>query len=267
MKQVAVAAPGELQTAPEDLLENGVLASSRSCPSGAAGKEQWSEVMQLKNIQLSESLEDIARIGVVFFKEISNGAVSSPLRERIDGLADELRRTVETRPLSELEGVRRTRNLYHLVGVDPTKDRPSSERLLRRVMQNRALPKISNFVDAVNLASLSLQCPLGVYDWDKVVPPALVRVGRPEDSFCGPGEAPVSLEGRLALVDGEGFFGNPSRDSNRTRVRLGTVRGLVVAWAAAETPRSYLEEVLKEVIELATQFCEARVSEWGVLGC
>jgi len=222
--------------------------------------------MQLKNIQLSDSLEDIARIGVVFFKEISNGAVSAPLRKRIEDLADELRRTVAERPLSELEGVRRTRKLYHLVGVDPTKDRPSSERLLRRVIQNRALPKISKLVDAVNLASLSLQCPLGVYDWDKIVPPVLVRVGRPEDSFVGARKEPVSLEGRLVLVDGEGLFGNPSRDSTRTRVRLGTVRGLVVAWASAESPRSYLEDVLKEVIELATQFCEARVSESGILG-
>ena len=222
--------------------------------------------MQLKNIQLSDSLEDIARIGVVFFREISNGAVSATLRTRIEALADELRRTVGQRPLSELEGVRRTRKLYHLVGVDPTKDRPSSERLLRRVIQNRTLPKVSKLVDAVNLASLSLQCPLGVYDWDKIVPPVLVRVGRPEDSFIGPRKEPISLEGRLVLVDGEGIFGNPSRDSKRTRVRLGTVRGMVVAWASAESPRSYLEDVLKEVIELATQFCEARVSEWGILG-
>ena len=68
------------------------------------------------------------------------------------------------------------------------------------------------------------------------------------------------------MVDGEGLFGNPSRDAARTRVRLGTVRGLVVAWASAESPRKYLEDVLKEVIELATQFCEARVSESGIMG-
>jgi DNA/RNA-binding domain of Phe-tRNA-synthetase-like protein len=161
--------------------------------------------MYLRNIQLSDSLEGIARIGVVFFKEISNGAVSAPLRKRVDAMADELRRTVGDRPLSELEGVRRTRKLYHLVGADPTKDRPSSERLLRRVIQNRSLPKISNFVDAVNLASLSLQCPLGVYDWDKIVPPALVRIGRPEDSFIGGRQEQVSLEGRLVLVEARGF--------------------------------------------------------------
>jgi len=222
--------------------------------------------MQLRNLQLSDSLEDIARIGVVFFKEVKNGAVSTPLRKRIEALASELRQTVGDRQLSELEGVRRSRKLYHLVGIDPTKDRPSSERLLRQVLQNRPLPKVNKLVDAVNLASLSQQCSLGVYDWDRIVPPVLVRIGRPDESYIGTNGEKVSLEGRLVLVDGEGLFGNPSHDSARTRIELGTVRAFVVAWTSAEASRSYLEEVMREVIALVTQFCEARVAEWGVLG-
>ena len=194
--------------------------------------------MELKQIQLSDSLEDIARIGVVFFREVSNGAASTALRKRLEALAAELRQAIGDRPLSELESVKQTRKLYHSVGVDPTRDRPSSERLLRRVVQNRSLPKVNKLVDAVNLASLSTQCPMGVYDWDKIVPPVLVRIGRPEESFAGISGEPISIEGRIALVDGEGLFGNPSHDSARALVTLGTVRALVVAWASAEMPDS-----------------------------
>jgi DNA/RNA-binding domain of Phe-tRNA-synthetase-like protein len=222
--------------------------------------------MELKQIQISDSLGDIARIGVVFFKQVSNGAVSSVLRKRMEAMGVELRNSIGDRQISELDPIRETRKLYHLLGVDPTKDRPSSERLLRRVMQNRGLPKLSKLVDAVNLVSLSLQCPLGVYDWDKVVPPVLVRIGRPEESYLTAANEPMSLEGRLVLVDGEGLFGNPSHDSSRTSVTLGTVRAMVVAWTSVETPKARLEAVLQEVIVLAREFCDARVAESGVLG-
>jgi DNA/RNA-binding domain of Phe-tRNA-synthetase-like protein len=222
--------------------------------------------MRLKHIQLSDSLDQIARIGVVFFKHLSNGMVAPELRQRIETLAAELRQTIGSRPLSELESVRQTRKLYHAVGVDPTKDRPSSERLLRRVMLNRPLPKVSKLVDAMNLASLSLQCPLGVYDWDRIAPPVLVRIGRPDESYLTVMNDTFCLEGRLVLVDGEGLFGNPSHDSARTQVSLGTVRALVLAWASPEVPKSFLESVLKDVISLGKDFCDAGVEEWGILG-
>ena len=222
--------------------------------------------MELKHIQVSNSLEQIARIGVVFFKSLSNGVVSTELRQRMETLAAELRQTIGDRPLSELESVRQTRKLYHAVGVDPTKDRPSSERLLRRVTLNRQLPKVSRLIDAMNLASLSLQCPLGVYDWDRIAQPVLVRIGRPDESYLTVMNDTFGLEGRLVLVDGEGLFGNPSHDSARTQVSLGTVRALVIAWASAEAPKSFLESVLREVIALGKEFCDARVGEWGILG-
>jgi DNA/RNA-binding domain of Phe-tRNA-synthetase-like protein len=66
-------------------------------------------------------------------------------------------------------------------------------------------------------------------------------------------------------VDGEGLFGNPSHDSYRTGVALGTVRALVVAWAPPDAANEYLEAVLKEVIELGREYCAATVAEWGIL--
>jgi DNA/RNA-binding domain of Phe-tRNA-synthetase-like protein len=221
--------------------------------------------MELRQVQLSDSLEGLARIGVVFLSEVANGPVSSSLRRRMDALAEELRRTVGDRRLSQIESVQRSRNLYRSLGLDPTKDRPSSERLLRRVLRKRPLPKINKLVDATHLASLSLQCPLSVYDWDKIVPPVLVRIGRPEDTYLGPSGKKVSLEGRLVLVDGEGLFGNPSQDSQRTLVSLGTVRAFVTAWAPADASSGYLESVLKEVVDLSGEFCGASASAWGIL--
>lgn len=222
--------------------------------------------MDLRQIEVSDSLEDIARLGVVFFKEVVNGVASQSLRQRFEAVAVELRQAIGERPITELDSVKRSRNLYHRLGIDPTRNRPSSERLLRKVVQDRQLPLVSKLVDSVNLASLLHQFPMGVYDWDRIVPPVLVRIGRPEESYVGLSGETVPLEGKIALVDGEGLFGNPSQDSPRTLTSLGTVRAVVLVWASAETSKSSLEEALKEVIALGREFCEARAGEWGILG-
>jgi DNA/RNA-binding domain of Phe-tRNA-synthetase-like protein len=221
--------------------------------------------MELKQVQVSDSLEGIARVGVVFFKHVTNGPVSTVLRQRLEDFAKELRHTLADRELSEIEAVARTRKLYRHLGIDPTKDRPSSEKLLRRVLQGRPLPKVNKLVDAMILVGLREQCPIGVYDWDKVVPPVLVRIGTPNEGYIGISGNRVSLEGRLVVCDGEGLFGNPSHDSARTKVTLGTVRAFAIAWAPAEAPRSHLETVLSEIQGRAEEFCEAKVSELGIL--
>ena len=41
---------------------------------------------------------------------------------------------------ADIPGVAETRTLFHRLGVDPTKTRPSSEALLRRVVQGKGLP-------------------------------------------------------------------------------------------------------------------------------
>ncbi len=233
--------------------------------------------MEVKNIQISDSLSDIARVGVVFFKQLANGPVSTAMRQRMEELAAELQRSLGGRRLAQLEPVARNRKLYRLVGIDPTKDRPSSEKLLRRVVKGKPLPKVNKLVDAMNYVSLRLQCPMGVYDWDRIVPPVLVRIGRPNEGYYGlsnsgpskEGEEPsrdlINMHGRLVLVDGEGLFGNPSHDSERSRVTLGTVRAMMVAWAPAEAPRKFLESVIEEVTELCEEHCDAKVATSGIL--
>jgi len=222
--------------------------------------------MELRQIQVSGSLEDIARIGVVFLKDLKNGGSPEGLRQRIASVASELHQAIGRRPLSELDSVKRTRSLYHRLGLDPTRERPSSERLLRRVVQGRPLPQVSSLVDLVNLASLLHQFPMGAYDWDKVAPPVLVRIGRPDESYVGIKGEVVALEGKIALVDGEGPFGSPSQDSPRALTSAGTVRAAVILGASADSSKTSLDDALKEVIALAREFCEARVGEWGILG-
>lgn len=50
-------------------------------------------------------------------------------------------------------GYRAYRDFFWRVGIDPTKIRPASEALVRRILAGKPLPTINTAVDAYNLAS------------------------------------------------------------------------------------------------------------------
>src|SRR5688500_19760136 len=83
------------------------------------------------------------------------------------------------------------RAMYRRFGVDPTKTRPSSEALLRRVRKGDAPPRINNVVDVCNWCSLEFQVPYGLYDLSRVEGAVVLRAGRPGESYAEIGRAHV----------------------------------------------------------------------------
>src|SRR5690606_9817125 len=89
----------------------------------------------------------------------ANAALDAPLDEiaaRMRASADQPARTAAVRAM------------YRRFGVDPTRTRPSSEALLRRVRKGESLPRINTIVDICNWCSLEFQVPYGLYDLSKV---------------------------------------------------------------------------------------------------
>jgi len=115
------------------------------------------------------------------------------------------------------------RALYRAFGTDPTRHRPSSEALLRRVKRGEGLPRINSLVDVANLLSLLLQVPVGLYDLARIEGEDLVlRIGREGEGYAGIGREHVNVEGRLCVADAAGPCGNPSADSARTMISTAT---------------------------------------------
>jgi DNA/RNA-binding domain of Phe-tRNA-synthetase-like protein len=133
--------------------------------------------------------------------------------------------------------LQRTRALYRGIGLDPTKTRPSSEALLRRVRRGDVLPRVSTIVDLCNWCSVETQIAFGVYDRDRVAGDRLtLRLGLDGEGYDGIRKDRVNVAGRLTLVDAEGPFGNPTSDSLRTSVSTATTRVLFVLFVPASTP-------------------------------
>jgi DNA/RNA-binding domain of Phe-tRNA-synthetase-like protein len=147
------------------------------------------------------------------------------------------------------------RTMYKRVGLDPTKTRPSSEALLRRVRRGDELPRINSLVDVINWCSLESQLPFGLYDAGRIHGPVTLRLGRPGEEYAGIRKDAVHLEGRLTLADADGPFGNPTSDSARTMVTPSARHALVVIFAPAAVPVATVDHALALTGERIATYC------------
>jgi len=148
-----------------------------------------------------------------------------------------------------------TRELYRRLGKDPSRYRGSPEALLRRSRAGKALYRIHNVVDVVNLVSLRTLLPIGLYDAQKVRPPITLRRGEAGEAYDGIGKERLNLEALPVLADADGPFGSPTSDSRRTSVTAETSE--VVAIVFGVTGRGELETALEMLGGLLHAHCGA----------
>ena len=187
-------------------------------------------------------IADKVRLGLIHASPVSIGPTQSPLQQEIDSLCASLASEHTGKPPSEIPGLNHARDLYRTFGIDPTKTRPSSESLLRRVIKKKPFPKIFNAVDLCNYFALRFLLSLGLYDADKIRGDVIFRPGKEGESFAGIRKNDVNVSGRPVLVDAEGPFGNPSSDSLRTSVTDSTRSLWMVIFAPVGFPKEKLEE-------------------------
>ncbi len=157
------------------------------------------------------------------------------------------------------DDVAAVRTMYKRVGLDPTKTRPSSEALLRRIRKGDPLPRINSMVDVCNWCSLEFQLPYGLYDLAHVEGERVeMRLGRDGESYAGIRKDEVHVGGRITLADARGPFGNPTSDSARTMVTTATTRALVVVFAPRAVEERRLVDVLGVTAARMSEFTGAR---------
>lgn len=192
-------------------------------------------------LRIDPGIASLCRIVEVRASPVAVGPASSELVAEMDALAAELSRAHAGRQPAEIAGLRAARELYGAFGIDPTRTRPSSEALLRRVLKGEPLPRVLNAVDVANLCSVRFLLPLGLYDAAKVRGEAVLRRGGAGEGYAGIRKDRVNVDGRPALVDEQGPFGNPTSDSLRTCVDASTTS----LWMVIFAPRGFPEESLR----------------------
>lgn len=197
---------------------------------------------------VSANLAAIVHAGVLWWQDAT---VTERLSE-LDALLATAEAALRTRPPADTAAVR---TMYKRVGLDPTKTRPSSEALLRRVLKGSALPRINTMVDVINWCSVEFQLPYGLYDASRIDGSVTMRLGRDGEEYAGIRKDTVHVGGRITVADDDGPFGNPTSDSARTMVTTGTRDALVVVYAPAGCPVAALERVLNVTAERIANAC------------
>jgi DNA/RNA-binding domain of Phe-tRNA-synthetase-like protein len=192
--------------------------------------------MPLK-LSVAPNLVSIVRAGVLWLDD----ATVVDREPRLNAPLAAAEAAVRINPPTEVASVR---TMYKRVGLDPTKTRPSSEALLRRVRKGDTLPRINSMVDVCNWCSLEFQLPYGLYDADKIEGDVELRLGAAGESYAGIRKDEVHVEGRMVLADRLGPFGNPTSDSARTMVTTATTRALLVVFAPRDVDAPRLTQVL-----------------------
>ena len=206
----------------------------------------------MPEFRVKGELAATVRAGVLWLE----GATVVEAEPRLDPVLAAAEAVVRAKPPEETTAVR---TMYKRVGLDPTKTRPSSEALLRRVRKGDSLPRINSMVDVCNWCSLEFQLPYGLYDLAHVEGDTIeMRLGADGESYAGIRKDAVHVGGRICLADSRGPFGNPTSDSARTMVTTATTRALVVVFAPRTVNERHLMHVLDVTAQRMIEFTGAR---------
>ena len=155
------------------------------------------------------------------------------------------------------------RALYRQFGIDPTRRRPSSEALLRRVRRGDPLPRDNALVDVCNWCSMESHLPFALYDAGRISGGVVCRRGRAGEAYPGIRKDDVHLDGRLVLADRAGAFGNPSSDSARTMISSSTVSALLVVFVPAAVEAGRVASTLEMVAARMAEFVAPQgITRW-----
>jgi DNA/RNA-binding domain of Phe-tRNA-synthetase-like protein len=214
---------------------------------------------------VDDALRGVLALGVLEAEGIAFEPLGPAFDEECGLVTQRLVTSFGGRSATDVPGVAEVRTMFHRLDIDPTKTRPSSEALLRRVLQGKGLPRVNPPVDVCNLCSLDHQLPLGLYDRDLVKGSIRVRVGRENEGYPGIRKQRVGLAGRLLLADEDGPFGAPTSDSTRTAVTTHTRHLLVTVFCPVDCGGRHLTTALENIAEMLTRHCRSTVVAVRVL--
>ena len=157
-----------------------------------------------------------------------NTPYCEPLWQEIKQLGARFRQELTPETLKDLTSIAATRLIYKACGKDPSRYRPASEALIRRMLQGKELYQRDTLVDLVNLASIAFGYSIGGFDADKFVGNTLtLGIGREGEPYEGIGRGLINIHGLPVYRDALGGVGTPTSDHERTKMTLDT-RHLVV---------------------------------------
>ena len=206
------------------------------------------------NIIVSDEIASVCPefVGAAVEARVKNTPFCQELWCEIHLLENRFRETLTTDSLKDMPSIAATRRVYKACGKDPSRYRPASEQLIRRMLQGKELYQIDTLVDLVNLASIAYGYSIGGFDADKFVGDTLtLGIGREGEPYEGIGRGPLNIAGLPVYRDAQGGVGTPTSDNERTKMTMETTHLVVLVNGYDGNRERVMEnaQYLKQLIE------------------
>lgn len=167
--------------------------------------------------------------GAAIFAEVENTEFSKELWDDIERFSAEYRSRYTTDSIKDMVAINATRKAYKTLGKDPSRYRPASEALCRRILKGMELYRIDTLVDLINLVSIASGYSIGGFDADRIEGETLVLgVGEKDELYEGIGRGMLNIENLPVYRDAVGGIGTPTSDNERTKITFGTTHLLTI---------------------------------------
>ena len=211
------------------------------------------------NIIVSDEISSVCPefVGACVDARVVNTPYCEELWKEIEVMGNKFREELTTETLKDLTSIAATRRVYKACGKDPSRYRPASEALIRRVLQGKELYQRDTLVDLVNLASIAYGYSIGGFDADKFVGDTLtLGIGREGEPYEGIGRGMINIHGLPVYRDAIGGVGTPTSDNERTKMTLST-RHLIVLINGYDGNSQRVHENAVFIQNLLRRYCQS----------
>lgn len=161
-------------------------------------------------------------------------------------------------PLTEVVNIPKikvSRDGYKKLGKDPSHTRLACEALLRRMIKGDDLYRLGDIIDLGNILSIETMRSVCVVDLDKIASDVTIRIGNKDDIYFGINRGQINVDKIPLYTDKIGPFGNPTSDTDRTKVTSSTENILIMIICFNQEDMEKDEEIL---LSLYQKYANAR---------
>lgn len=182
-------------------------------------------------IKVSEEIKEVCPefTGIAVDAFVKNTPYSEGLWKEINKFSEVYRNRYTLDSIKTMPVIQATRTAYKRCGKDPSRYRPSSESLCRRILRGIPLYQIDTLVDLINLVSIASGYAIGGFDADKIKGNVItLGIGKAGELYEGIGRGELNIEYMPVYRDMIGGIGTPTSDNERTKLEIGTTHLLAI---------------------------------------
>jgi DNA/RNA-binding domain of Phe-tRNA-synthetase-like protein len=193
------------------------------------------------------------KIGVILYHHIVVDDSPQMLKGKLQLFQESIYFDLQETAVADIPELAEWRRIFKAIGTDPSRYRPSSESLYRRIQKKSFIPTIHSAADVNNFFSLYYKIPIGIYDLDKLEGPVAVEIGTDQDEYIAINGRAVNFSRKLVSKDIHGPFGSPIVDSQRTAVTKDTKNAMQIVYLLPSMTQEQCKKLLQSMQNMFLQ--------------